>query len=61
MRRLGAALTRDPWVGWAAVAAVLTVLVPLLLAYGAGEVSWRPAPGPPWRDGTTLGRIVAWL
>lgn len=60
-RRVAAALTRDPWVGWTAVAGVVIVLVPLVLALAAGELSWRPAPGPPWRDGTLLGTLTDWL
>jgi hypothetical protein len=60
-RRVAAALTRDPWVGWTAVAGVVIVLVPLALALAAGELSWRPAPGPPWRDGTLLGTLTDWL
>jgi hypothetical protein len=60
-RRLAGALTRDAWVGWTAVAGMVIVLVPLLLALGAGELSWRPAPGPPWRDGTLLGELAGWL
>ena len=59
-RRVTAALNRDPWVGWAAVAAVAIVLVPLL-AYGAGEISWRPAPGAPWREGTLLNRLLGFV
>ncbi|HEX4976416.1 MAG TPA: serine/threonine-protein kinase [Nocardioides sp.] len=61
VRRAAAALTRDPWVGWTAVAGVVIVLVPLVLAFAAGELSWRPAPGPPWRDGTLLGALTDWL
>lgn len=60
-RRVAAALTRDPWVGWTAVAGVVIALVPLVLAFAAGELSWRPAPGPPWRDGTLLGTLTDWL
>ena len=60
-RRVAAALTRDPWVGWTAVAGVVIVLVPLVLALAAGELSWRPAPGPPWRDGTLLGTLTDWF
>jgi serine/threonine protein kinase len=60
-RRVTAALSRDAWVGWAAVAAVAIVLVPLLLAYGAGEISWRPAPGAPWREGTLLNRLLGFV
>ncbi len=60
-RRVAAALTRDPWVGWTAVAGVVIALVPLVLAFTAGELSWRPAPGPPWRDGTLLGTLTGWL
>jgi len=60
-RRVAAALTRDPWVGWTAVAGVIIVLVPLVLAFAAGELSWRPAPGPPWREGTLLGTLTDWL
>jgi hypothetical protein len=40
---------------------VVIALVPLVLALTAGEVSWRPAPGPPWRDGTLLGTLTSWL
>jgi len=60
-RRAAATLTRDPWVGWTAVAGVVIVLVPLVLAFAGGELSWRPAPGPPWRDGTLLGALTDWL
>lgn len=61
VRRAAGALTRDPWVGWTAVAGVVIVLAPLVLAFAAGELSWRPAPGPPWRDGTLLGTLTGWL
>jgi len=61
VRRVAAALTRDPWVGWTAVAGMVIVLVPLALALAAGELSWRPAPGPPWRDGTLIGTLTDWL
>ncbi len=61
VRRVTAALTRDPWVGWTAVAGVVIVLVPLVLALVAGELSWRPAPGPPWREGTLLGALTDWF
>ena len=32
-----------------------------LLAYGAGEISWRPAPGAPWREGTLLNRLLGFV
>jgi hypothetical protein len=60
-QRVLGAVTRDTWVGWTAVAAVGIVLVALVLAAGSGEVSWAPQPGPPWRDGTLLGRVAAWV
>jgi hypothetical protein len=52
--------TRDPWIGWTVVAGVGIVLVALLFAFAAGDVSWAPQPGPPWRDGTMLGRLLLW-
>lgn len=61
LRHAVGALTRDPWIGWTAVAAVLVVLGPLLLAVLEGQLTWDPAAGAPWRDGTTLGRLRAWL
>ncbi len=60
-QRVLGAVTRDPWVGWTAVAAVGIVLVALAFAVGTGDVSWSPQPGPPWRGGTLLGRVADWL
>jgi hypothetical protein len=60
-QRVLGAVTRDPWVGWTAVAAVGIVLVALAFAVGTGDVSWSPQPGPPWRSGTLLGRVADWL
>jgi hypothetical protein len=59
--RVLAGVTRDPWVGWTAVAAVGIVLVALFFALGTGDVSWAPQPGPPWRSGTLLGRLADWV
>lgn len=59
--RVLAGVTRDPWVGWTAVAAIGIVLVALFFALGTGDVSWAPQPGPPWRSGTLLGRLADWV
>jgi hypothetical protein len=61
VRRASAALTRDPWMGWTAVAGVAIVTLPLAWLALSGDVSWAPLPGPPWREGTMLGRLVAWI
>jgi predicted Ser/Thr protein kinase len=60
-QRVLGAVTRDPWIGWTAVAAVGILLVALAFAVGTGDVSWAPQPGPPWRGGTLLGRLADWL
>ncbi|MGZ8735947.1 MAG: protein kinase domain-containing protein [Nocardioides sp.] len=59
-QRILAGATRDPWIGWTVVAGVGIVFVALLFAFAAGDVSWAPQPGPPWRDGTMLGRLLLW-
>jgi predicted Ser/Thr protein kinase len=60
-KRLIAAVTRDQWIGWTAVVMVGIVLGGLLWAVGAGEVSWVPADGAPWREGTALGDVLRWI
>jgi hypothetical protein len=60
-RRVLSGVTRDPWVGWTAVAAVGIVLVALAFAVSTGDVSWAPQQGPPWRAGTLLGRLAGWV
>ena len=54
-------VTRDPWVGWTVVAGVAIVLAALVFASLSYDVSWAPQPGPPWRDGTLLGRLLLWV
>jgi predicted Ser/Thr protein kinase len=60
-RRLVTSLTRDVWIGWTFVSALAIILGALLWTLAGGEPSWRPQPGPPWRDGTLLGTIAGWL
>jgi predicted Ser/Thr protein kinase len=60
-RRLVTSLTRDVWIGWTFVGAMAIVLGALLWSLAGGEPSWRPQPGPPWRDGTLLGTLTGWL
>jgi hypothetical protein len=60
-RRLVTSLTRDVWIGWTVVSALAIVLGALLWTLAGGEPSWRPQPGPPWRDGTLLGTLTGWL
>jgi predicted Ser/Thr protein kinase len=59
-RALGAT-TRDPWIGWTVLAGVALVVGALAWGLAAGEVSWSPRPGPPWRAGTLLGGLVGWI
>jgi hypothetical protein len=61
VRRGVVSVTRDVWIGWTVVAGVAIVLVSLVWLMLAGEPSWSPQPGPPWRDGTLLGTLRAWL
>jgi predicted Ser/Thr protein kinase len=61
VRRGVVAVTRDVWIGWTVVAGVSIVLVSLAWLLLSGEPSWSPQPGPPWRDGTLLGSLRAWL
>ncbi len=60
-RRLVTSLTRDVWIGWTFVGAMVIVLGALLWSLAGGDPSWRPQPGPPWRDGTLLGTLTSWL
>jgi hypothetical protein len=55
--RLVGALTRDRWIGWTVVAAVMIVVAAVLWTASAGVPIWDPQPGPPWREGTLLGGL----
>jgi hypothetical protein len=46
------------WVTVGVIAAGVALAAYLLLADG---VTWTPQPGPPWRRGTLLGDVLAWL
>ena len=60
-RRLVLAVSRVPWVGWCAVG-LLAVAVTLCAYFlTTSGVLWDPQPGPPWREGTSLGDLVRWL
>lgn len=61
VRRGVVSVTRDVWIGWTVVAGVAIVLGALAWMLLAGEPSWSPQPGPPWREGTLLGTLRAWL
>ena len=53
--------TGSRWIGWTSVAvafAAAAVCTTMLVQHG---VVWDPLPGPPWRDGTLLGRLVSFL
>jgi hypothetical protein len=59
-RRLVLGATSNPWLGWLAVAAVLSAAA--LCAHGVvGGVVWDPAGGAPWRSGTALGTLLRWF
>jgi serine/threonine protein kinase len=60
-RRLVLATTRQPWLGWVGVAVVLAAAVLCAYTLLSGGVVWDPRPGPPWRAGTMLGRLIRWL
>jgi predicted Ser/Thr protein kinase len=61
VRRGVVSVTRDVWIGWTVVAGVAIVLGALAWMLLAGEPSWSPQPGPPWREGTLLGTLRAWF
>ena len=53
--------TGSTWVGWTSVAFVAgaaAVCATMLVVQG---VVWEPLPGPPWREGTLLGRLVSFF
>ena len=60
-RRLLLGATRRPWAGWVAVAVVGTAAALCAYALLARGVLWDPALGAPWRSGTALGRLLAWI
>jgi predicted Ser/Thr protein kinase len=60
-RRLLLGATRRPWTGWAAVAVVCAAAALCAYALLTGGVLWDPAAGAPWRPGTVLGRLLAWI
>jgi serine/threonine protein kinase len=60
-RRLLLAATRRPWTGWLAVAVVCTAAALCAYALLSRGVLWEPATGAPWRSGTALGRLLAWI
>jgi predicted Ser/Thr protein kinase len=61
VRRGVVSMTRDVWIGWTVVAGLAIVLGALAWMLLADGPSWSPQPGPPWREGTLLGTLRAWL
>jgi predicted Ser/Thr protein kinase len=60
-RSLVLGATRQSWLGWSSAGVVgVTAAVSAYLLM-TGGVTWAPMPGPPWRQGTLLGDLVAWL
>jgi hypothetical protein len=53
------AVSRPAWTAWVVLG--LLAVAALVLASGSGSVVWDPAPGAPWRDGTSLGSLLGWL
>jgi predicted Ser/Thr protein kinase len=60
-RRLALGATRTLWVGWLAVAVVVTVALLCGYTLALDGPVWSPNVGPPWRDGTVLGTLVSWF
>ncbi len=60
-RRMAAAAARTPWLGWTLIGIFALIAVTMGAAVVNDQPSWAPMEGPPWRDGTMLGRLVSWL
>lgn len=61
VRRSVVALTRTRWVGLAAAGILIAADLSVAWLLWESGPSWDPAPGPPWRSGTLLGDLRAWL
>ncbi len=60
-RRVLLAVSCRAWLGWTGVLLVAALAALCSAALVSGGVTWEPQPGPPWRSGTLLGRVLAWL
>ncbi len=60
-RQLVLGMTRWTAAGWVGVAVVALAVAACGYALLTSGVAWEPMPGPPWRRGTVLGDLAAWL
>jgi hypothetical protein len=61
VRSVAWAVTQRAWTGWAGVGVLAVTAVACWLVLAGSGVIWEPLPGPPWRPGTLLGRLLAWV